>query len=66
MLVHSLFCPLLMQTFKNTTNLIYPRKTMTILKMESTINAETDGTVAQVHIKPGNQVQTGDLVVTFE
>lgn len=36
------------------------------MKMESTINAETDGTVAQVHIKPGNQVQTGDLVVTFE
>ncbi len=36
------------------------------MKMESTINAEIAGTVAQVHIKPGSQVNTGDLVITFD
>jgi len=33
------------------------------MKMESTIYAEVEGTVEQVLIKPGTQVETGDLMI---
>ena len=36
------------------------------MKMETTINAEVDGTVADVLVKPGSQVETGDLLIRFE
>ncbi len=36
------------------------------MKMEATIYAERDGKIAQVHVKPGTPVQTGDLLVSFE
>ena len=36
------------------------------MKMEATITAEREGKVAQVHVKPGTQVQTGDLLVELE
>ena len=29
-------------------------------------NAEADGKVAEVLIKPGSQVETGDLLIRFE
>ena len=36
------------------------------MKMESTVYAEQDGTVAQVLVTPGTQIQTGDLLLTFK
>ena len=36
------------------------------MKMETSINAEADGKVAEVHVKPGSQVETGDLLVRME
>ena len=36
------------------------------MKMETTINAELDGKVKDVLVKPGTQVQTGDLLVVLE
>lgn len=39
---------------------------MEAMKMETTINAEQDGTIAEVLVKPGSQVETGDLLVRFE
>ena len=36
------------------------------MKMETTITAERDGTIAEVLVKSGSQVETGDLVATFE
>ena len=36
------------------------------MKMEATIYAERDGKIAQVLVKPGMPVQTGDLLVAFE
>jgi pyruvate carboxylase len=36
------------------------------MKMEATVYAERDGKVAQVLVKPGTPVQTGDLMVAFE
>ena len=36
------------------------------MKMESTINAEAAGIIQAVHVQAGSQVQTGDLMVTFE
>jgi len=36
------------------------------MKMESTIYAERDGKVAEVLVKPGSQVETGDLLLRFE
>ena len=36
------------------------------MKMETTVAAEADGKVAEVLIKPGSQVETGDLLVRFE
>ncbi len=34
------------------------------MKMETTINSPLEGTVEQVHIKVGVQVESGDLLVT--
>ncbi len=36
------------------------------MKMETTLYAEQDGKVAQVYAHPGSQIETGDLLVTFE
>jgi pyruvate carboxylase len=36
------------------------------MKMETTVYAEKDGKIGQVLVKPGSQVQTGDLLVTVE
>lgn len=36
------------------------------MKMESTIYAEIAGTVADVLVKPGSQVETGDLLIRFQ
>ena len=36
------------------------------MKMETTVAAEADGKVVDVLIKPGSQVETGDLLVRFE
>ncbi|PQO42373.1 pyruvate carboxylase [Blastopirellula marina] len=33
------------------------------MKMETTVYAETEGTVEQVLVKPGSQVETGDLMI---
>jgi pyruvate carboxylase len=39
--------------------------TLEAMKMETTINAERDGKVEQVLVKPGVQVETGDLMMTL-
>lgn len=36
------------------------------MKMESTIYAERDGKVGEILVKPGSQVETGDLLLKFE
>jgi pyruvate carboxylase len=36
------------------------------MKMESTVYAERDGKVGDILIKPGSQVETGDLLLRFE
>ncbi len=36
------------------------------MKMETTVNSEYAGKVAQVLVKPGAQVETGDLLLVFE
>lgn len=40
--------------------------TLEAMKMETTVNAELDATVARVHVAPGIQVATGDLMIEFE
>ena len=35
------------------------------MKMESTLYAELDGQIGQVLVKPGTQIQTGDLLLTY-
>ena len=40
--------------------------TLEAMKMETTIYAERDGTVAEVLTKAGTQVEGGDLLVRFE
>jgi pyruvate carboxylase len=35
------------------------------MKMEATISAECDGEVDQVHVVPGAQVETGELLITL-
>jgi len=40
--------------------------TMEAMKMETTLYAEQDGTIAEVLVKPGSQVETGDLVIRFQ
>ena len=39
--------------------------TVEAMKMETTINAERDGKIADVLVKPGSQVATGDLLLKF-
>jgi pyruvate carboxylase len=36
------------------------------MKMETTVYAERDGKVGEVLVKPGSQVETGDLLLRFE
>jgi len=36
------------------------------MKMETAIHAETDGVVAEVLVKPGDQIDAKDLLVRFE
>ena len=40
--------------------------TMEAMKMETTIYAEVDGRVAELLVKPGTQVETGELMLRFE
>jgi len=40
--------------------------TLEAMKMETTVNSESAGVVAEVHVKFGSQVETGDLVVRLE
>ncbi len=40
--------------------------TLEAMKMETTIYAEQDGRVADVFVKPGSQVETGDLLIRLE
>jgi len=40
--------------------------TMEAMKMESTIYAEVDGRVAELLVKPGTQVETGELLLRFD
>jgi pyruvate carboxylase len=39
--------------------------TMEAMKMETSVRAETDGTVAEVLVKPGVQVDAKDLLVVL-
>ena len=36
------------------------------MKMQTTIAAERDGSIAEVHVQAGTQVETGDLLMTIE
>nr|MBA3483100.1 biotin/lipoyl-binding protein [Pirellulales bacterium] len=36
------------------------------MKMETTIAAESDGKVKEVHVTTGTQVEAGDLLITLE
>jgi pyruvate carboxylase len=36
------------------------------MKMETTMYAEQSGRIAQVLVKPGTQVEAGDLVIVFD
>lgn len=40
--------------------------TLEAMKMETMINAEKDGKIAEVLVRSGSQVDTGDLLVVFE
>jgi len=40
--------------------------TMEAMKMETTLYAEHDGRVAEVNVKPGTQVETGELLLRLE
>jgi pyruvate carboxylase len=40
--------------------------TMEAMKMETTLYAETDGRVAELLVKPGTQVETGELLLRLE
>jgi len=39
---------------------------MEAMKMETTVYAERDGKIKEVLVRPGTQVETGDLLVRFE
>jgi pyruvate carboxylase len=39
--------------------------TVEAMKMETTISAERDGKIADILVKPGSQVSTGDLLLKF-
>ncbi|MCA9419131.1 MAG: biotin/lipoyl-binding protein, partial [Candidatus Omnitrophica bacterium] len=36
------------------------------MKMQTIIAAERDGTISEVHVHPGMQIETGDLLMTIE
>jgi len=40
--------------------------TLEAMKMETTLYAEREGRVAEVLVKPGTQIETGDLLLRFE
>ena len=40
--------------------------TMEAMKMETTLYAERAGTVAEMLVRPGTQVEGGDLLIRFE
>jgi pyruvate carboxylase len=40
--------------------------TMEAMKMETTLYAERDAKVAEVLVRPGSQVESGDLLVRYE
>ena len=40
--------------------------TLEAMKMETTVNAELDATVAKVHVSAGVQVEAGDLMIEFK
>jgi pyruvate carboxylase len=40
--------------------------TLEAMKMTSTIHAEREGNVTKVHVAPGQQVETGDLLIVIE
>ncbi|HBH54882.1 MAG TPA: hypothetical protein DDY91_23620 [Planctomycetaceae bacterium] len=40
--------------------------TMEAMKMETTLYAELEGRIAELFVKPGTQVQTGELVLRME
>jgi pyruvate carboxylase len=40
--------------------------TLEAMKMETTLHAERAGRVAEVLIRPGTQVEGGDLLIRFE
>ena len=40
--------------------------TLEAMKMETTISADADGTVATVHVSTGGQVEAGDLLITLD
>lgn len=41
-----------------------PLMTLEAMKMETTILAEADGNIAEVHVVAGTQVEAGDLLIT--
>ncbi len=40
--------------------------TLEAMKMETTLYAERTGQVAEVHVRPGTQVEAGDLLLRLE
>ena len=40
--------------------------TLEAMKMETTVNSEIDGRVADVLVKPGSRIETGDLLLRIE
>jgi pyruvate carboxylase len=40
--------------------------TMEAMKMETTLYAELDGRVAELFVKPGTQVETGELLLRID
>jgi pyruvate carboxylase len=40
--------------------------TLEAMKMETTIYAEREGRVSAVHVQPGTQVDSGDLLLLLE
>jgi len=40
--------------------------TLEAMKMETTVNAEVDATVAKINVAAGVQVETGDLMIELQ
>ena len=40
--------------------------TVEAMKMETTINSEVEGRIAEVLVKPGSRVESGDLLLRLE